>query len=145
MKQSCVTFLILKPSFIVLSAVFSNSLLDPLLLLSLYIIYTSVLFPGLEFFYAQSPHNMRGMMIGLFFFTQGLFGTVATLILFIFSNGDAVKPLNVQDSRESCGFWYYSVFLVVVVLAVSLFCVVGRRYKNRHRGELEETMPFYRR
>ena len=83
-------------------------------------------------------------MIGLFFFTQGLFGTVAAFLLFIFSSGTDVVSLNIATSGESCGFWYLLMFVVVVTLSLPLFIVVCWRYKKRNRGELEATEAFYR-
>ena len=81
-------------------------------------------------------------MIGIFFFTKGLFGAVAALLLFVFSSRS--NHVNIATSGESCGFWYLLMFVVVITLALPLFCIVCWRYKKRNRGELEETKAFYR-
>ena len=79
-------------------------------------------------------------MIGLFFFVQGLSSSLAAIILFAFS-----KRQNVKDIRgQSCGFWYYFIFLLIAVLTFVVYIVVSRWYKNRQRGELEESEQFYR-
>ena len=83
-------------------------------------------------------------MIGLFFFTQGLFGTVAAFLFFIFSSESNAASLTIFVSGESCGFWYLLIFVVVITLALPLFFVVCWRYKKRNRGELEATNAFYR-
>ena len=100
--------------------------------------------PGFEFFYAQSPYTMRGMMIGLFFFVLGFSSFLATAVLYIFSQKQWMGELDIKNSNESCGFWYYLIFLIVAVVTSFLYVCIARWYKNRERGELDESELFYR-
>ena len=86
--------------------------------------------------YAQSPHNMRGMMIGLFFWVEGIFSTLSAIVLFGFSYSSS-------GTRLSCGFWYYLVFMVVGIATFIPYIVFSRKYKNRTRGEVDSER-YYR-
>ena len=87
--------------------------------------------------YAQSPHSMRGMMVGLFFCVDGIFSTLSALILFGFSQG------NWSTASLSCGFWYYIVFVILGTITFVPYVVFSRKYKNRIRGETESER-YYR-
>lgn len=91
---------------------------------------------GIEFFYAQSPHTMRGMMVGLFFFAWGVASTLTELTIFMFREL-SLGPL------LSCDIWYYLILLMVGLVGFILYVVVARRYKNRQRGEIKPER-FYR-
>ena len=91
---------------------------------------------GLEFFYAQSPHKMRGMMIGLFFFAWGVASAVSQGLITAFGFATSVTPV-------TCDFWYYLLYLLVVLVGVVGYLVLARAYKNRQRGERESDV-FYR-
>ncbi len=83
-------------------------------------------------------------MIGLFFFIQGLSAMAASLVLFIFSKEDVGEKLSVKTSTQSCGFWYYLIFFIVAMVTFSCYAAVSKWYKNRQRGDLEESVAFYR-
>lgn len=87
---------------------------------------------------------MKGMMIGLFFFVQGLSATLASVVLFIFSEEEISEKLNVNSSTQSCGFWYYLVFFIVAMVTLIGYIATSKWYKNRERGDLEESVAFYR-
>ena len=82
-------------------------------------------------------------MIGLFFFTQGLFSSFAALLLFVFSDSRRVSHLSVRNSGESCAFWYYLILFLITITAFILYIVVSWRYRKRERGDLEERERFY--
>lgn len=88
---------------------------------------------GLEFFYAQSPHHMRGMAIGFFFFVDGLFGTLAAVIMSSFSRADLLH----------CGRWYYMTELLLAGVVFVLFVCTTLWYKYRKRTGLEDSGQFY--
>ena len=98
---------------------------------------------ALEFVYAQSPHSMRAMMVGLFYWIDGLSSTVAALVLFAFSYPKQTHHLYLQSSHQSCGFWYYSVLLVLGIVTFTLYVFLAKRYQNRTRGDLD-TERYYR-
>lgn len=91
---------------------------------------------GLEFFYAQSPHTMRGMMIGLFFFMWGIATVIANLIGVMFSN--------IRVSVLTCDIWYHMLLVVFAILSFVVFVLVSLWYKNRLRGDIEPDR-YYRR
>jgi hypothetical protein len=86
--------------------------------------------------YAQSPHSMRGMMVGLFFLVDGVFSSLSATILFGFS-------AYFKHTHLSCGFWYYFVFLVPGIATFILYLAVARYYRNRTRGDVNNDR-YYR-
>ncbi len=85
---------------------------------------------------------MRGFMIGLFYLVHGLSSVVAAVILVPFGKRSLMRQL--IQLGPSCGFWYYLIFLVIAVVTFAVYIVVSKWYKNRERGDLEESEPFYR-
>ena len=100
-------------------------------------IYIFSFYVGLEFFYAQSPHKMRGMMIGLFFFVWGVASALAETLILMFSKIPHIGP------PLTCDFWYYFMYVVYAVLAFVVYVVLACWYKNRQRGETDSDI-FYR-
>ena len=69
-----------------------------------------------EFILAQSPHNMQGLLIGIFFFSQ-----IANFVIFL-------VELN-------CFVWILSVIAGVDVILICLYVAVARSYRKRQREE----------
>ena len=80
-----------------------------------------------EFICSQSPHSMKGMLIGLWYAIKGLFELLATLLVIPF--------MFWKHSFPSCGFVYYLVNIVIGVFALTVYVCVARRYKKRERDE----------
>ena len=82
-----------------------------------------------EFICSQSPHSMKGLLIGLLYAIRGVYQGIATLLVvpFAVSSLDSVSP--------SCGFYYYLVNVVLGVIAVLAYMWVARRYRYRERDE----------
>ena len=99
------------------------AVLQVLSALSHMLIYIAVL----EFICSQSPHSMKGLLIGLFYAIKGLNEVLAAVFVVPFSVGIRFPV--------SCGFFYYLVNLVIGVAALLLFMFVTRGYKNRVRDE----------
>ena len=87
---------------------------------------------AVEFVCAQSPYNMRGLLIGLIYGTLGLYTIFDFLILLPFLFYRDGKG---QSSMLSCGFWYYLMIAIIVVIALLIFCFVAKWYKKRERDE----------
>ena len=86
------------------------------------------IYPALyEFICAQSPHSMKGLLIGFSFAISGVFQFLASLPLlpFMFS----------RLSLPSCGMEYYMVTMVVGVVGLAVYVYVVRKYKLRERDE----------
>ena len=81
-----------------------------------------------EFICSQSPHSMKGMLIGLLYTIKGFFQLIASLLSLSFHS-----PW--KYSFPSCGFVYYLVNIVIGVFALTVYmCVLlDRRYKKRER------------
>ena len=87
--------------------------------------HTLAMCTTMEFFMAQSPNRMRGVMMGVATVLLG-FGLVVHYgleqVLEHFSN---VTP--------SCGFYYYLVLSILLILSLILFTIAAKRYKLRER------------
>ena len=66
--------------------------------LSHILIYTAVF----EFICSQSPHSMKGLLIGMLYAIRGLYQLVAALLVIPFAFS------TIQTIMISCGFWYYT-------------------------------------
>ena len=81
----------------------------------------------LEFTCAQSPHSMKGMLIGLSFAIQGLFQLLGTILILPFSLR--------EHSYPSCGFFYYSVNVLLGLFGFVVFVWVAKKYSYRKRDK----------
>ena len=95
-----------------------QSLSDMLICIALY-----------EFICSQSPHSMKGLLIGLSFTVKGLFQFLAAAVTLQFA-------LSYSSTHISCGVSYYVMNIGVGVVAMFIFSLVARRYRNRERDEL---------
>ena len=80
-----------------------------------------------EFICAQSPHTMKGLLIGLSFAIKGLFELLAAAVVIPFSL--------IRQSMLSCGMDYYLLNMGVGVVALVIYIYVSRRYEQRERDE----------
>ncbi len=86
----------------------------------------------LEFISAQSPHTMKGLLLGVFYAFKGLFITLGSVATFPFAQerlwGD-------QHGMFSCGFYYYLSNSVFGVLGLVVFMLAARWYRYRERDD----------
>ena len=83
-----------------------------------------------EFICSQSPHAMKGMLIGTLFTVKGIFQFIgATVILIPFTSWHS------KASFPSCGFVYYLINVVIAVTGLVAYTWVARSYKYRERDE----------
>ena len=80
---------------------------------------------SLEFIMAQSPNTMRGVMMGLAIVLLG-FGSLVHYGLELFLE-------HFGDATPSCGFYYYLVLSILLILSLVLFTIAAKRYKLRER------------
>ena len=84
-----------------------------------------VLVTIIEFVLAQSPHSMRGVMMGVF------------MMLFFFATsvnyGLQLLLEHFSNATPSCGFYYYLVLSILIMLSLVLFTIAAKRYKLRER------------
>ena len=89
------------------------------------LIYNSVY----ELICSQSPHSMKGLLVGLVYTVKGLSYLLAASFVFPFSRG-------YKSTLVSCDISYYAMNLGVGVASVGALLFVVSRYKNRERDEL---------
>ena len=81
-----------------------------------------------EFICAQSPHAMKGLIIGTFFAIKGIFQLIGALTVLPFST--------VYTSHHlSCGSAYYLVTVLISLVGLVVYMLVARKYKYRQRDE----------
>ena len=90
-----------------------------------------------EFLYSQSPHSMKGLLIGTFFAIRGAFQLLGALV-FIFP----FLAWKSMSSFPSCGFIYYLVNMVVAFLGMITFIWIAKRYQNRQRDEPDNIYQY---
>jgi peptide/histidine transporter 3/4 len=92
--------------------------------LSHMLIYTG----AFEFICSQSPHSMKGLLIGVLYAIRGLYQLVAALL--------TLPYIILDTSPLSCGLYFYLVNTVIGVIGVITYMVVARRYRYRVRDEV---------
>ena len=91
----------------------------------LYGISYALVFPtSLEFIIAQSPHEMRGFMVGLWYAAYGL-----GHIIDIFGR----YPFNCKEVIVCQNLYYYVLKTAVIVVTLILFVILAKQYKLRVR------------
>ena len=85
----------------------------------------------LEFVCAQSPYNMRGLIIGIFFFVYGIFNALVSLVVLIF----ALAFKHASSSLVfSCGSSYTLGVITIGVFGFTFYICIAKWYKMRQRG-----------
>ena len=80
-----------------------------------------------EFICAQSPHSMKGLLIGLSFAIRGLFELISAAVL--------VPFIYFRQAVPTCGMEYFIINLIISVAALVVFICVAKQYKLRERDE----------
>ena len=83
-----------------------------------------------EFVCAQSPHAMKGLVIGTFFAIKGVSQLLGILITFA-----PFIPWNVTVPFPSCGFVYYLINAIIALIGIVAYTCVARKYQYRQRDE----------
>ena len=79
----------------------------------------------IEFVLAQSPNSMRGVMMGVIYQLISFATSVNNGLQLLFGHFSNVTP--------SCGFYYYLVLSILIMLSLVLFTIAAKRYKLRER------------
>ena len=80
-----------------------------------------------EFICAQSPHSMKGVLIGAFFAVKGLFQLIGVLGILL--------PFSFWQDSPRVGLVYFLLNIVISIVGVVAFIVTARRYQYRQRDE----------
>ena len=80
---------------------------------------------AIEFVMAQTPNTMRGFMTGMFCSLLGIGYLVQQGLQLLIGHFNKATP--------SCGFYYYLVLSILLILSLVLFTIAAKRYKLRER------------
>ena len=83
-----------------------------------------------EFICSQSPHSMKGLLIGTFYAIRGVFQLLGAL-LFMFP----FLGWRISSSFPSCGFVYCLINIIVALIGIVAYTWTACRYQNRQRDE----------
>ena len=84
-----------------------------------------------EFICSQSPHAMKGLVIGTFFAIKGVFQLLGVVVTYLpFAYG-----WNVVRVFPSCGFVYYLINAIIALIGIVAYTCVARKYQYRQRDE----------
>ncbi len=81
-----------------------------------------------EFICAQSPHSMKGVLIGILFAIKGLFQLIGVLGILL--------PFSFWQTSPRAGLVYFLVNILISVAGVVVFIIAAKRYQYRQRDEL---------
>ncbi len=81
-----------------------------------------------EFICSQSPHAMKGLLIGLSFAARGFCDMLSSFVIIPFSY--------IRIAYPSCGMLYIAMNILVAVAGLLVYVIVAKRYKFRVRDEI---------
>ena len=91
-----------------------------------------------EFISAQSPHSMKGLLVGMFYAIRGTFKFLGAISILPFS----MRTIWASDymtehlpAVTNCGFGYLLFNCAVGLLSLILFTVAAKRYRYRERDD----------
>ena len=118
-RESCkLTYFNISPHFLLIQFT-----LNALSYLLLYI-------ASYEFVCAQSPHSMKGLLIGTFFAIKGSFQLFGVVLYSVIGT-----ECNVKLGLPVCTFTYYFINIVIALIGLIAFVLVARKYQYRQRDE----------
>ena len=86
-----------------------------------------------EFISAQSPHTMKGVLVGLLFAVRGFFQLTEAVLLFPLKT--IWNKVAIETPQISCEFSYYLVTSFIALVGLVLFAIAARKYQYRKREE----------
>ena len=87
----------------------------------------------LEFISAQSPHTMKGLLLGAFYAVRGLFTIIGCFLVFPFTNRLWAPQ---QGKLFDCGVSYYVSSVLLGVIGLAVFGLAARWYQYRERDDI---------
>ena len=82
----------------------------------------------MEFVYAQSPEDVKGMMIGIYYLFDEM-GRILSLLIVLFS----IR----FHSKFSDMFWYNILVLIITIPGFFIYLWIAIHYKRRRRDDEE--------
>ena len=75
-----------------------------------------------EFICAQSPHSMKGLLIGIHFAIKGIFQLLGALVVY----APFIGLCQSQHKFPICGFTYYVINIVILLIGIIAFNCCGK-------------------
>ena len=88
---------------------------------------------ALEFISAQSPHSMKGLLVGMMFAIKGLFQLTSAILVLPFSIPNYWSTLNPR--HLNCGFSYLLIVSGLALFGLVVLSIVAKRYRYRERDD----------
>ena len=90
-----------------------------------------------EFISAQSPHSMKGLLVGVFFAIKGLFQLSSAILLLPFSLPHFWETGQYSSSPRAinCGFGYFFIVCGLALIGLIVFAIVAKYYQYRERDD----------
>ena len=98
------------------------------------LLYTGVY----EFICSQSPHAMKGLLIGTFFAIKGVFQLIGIVIIF----APFTKWSLSSENHVSCGIVYYLINVAIAILGIVIYVWAARKYQYRQRDEPDNVYRY---
>ena len=92
--------------------------------------YLLIFIASYEFVCAQSPHSMKGLLIGTFFAIKGVFQLLGVVLYSVIG-----VRCDVKHRFPICIFVYYLINIVIALIGLVAFVLVARKYQYRERDE----------
>ena len=93
--------------------------------------YVLIVYCSVEFIIAQTPQQIKGLMISIFLEACGL--------LFLCGCDEVFLHFPFQ-AFPSCGFYYYMTYFIIAVLNFLVFVAISKWYKLRRRDDI---VPYH--
>ena len=87
-----------------------------------------------EFISAQSPHSMKGLLVGTYFAISGVYQFFSSVLLMPFSSY-GVWAGGHYPPRTGCLFGYFVCTLLIALIGLILFFIAARWYVYRERDD----------
>ena len=87
---------------------------------------------AIEFYCAQVPYTIKGLVFGICYGLGGLFTLLSQALVLPFK----AESFKWETGTLSCGFWYLLTRLAYLVIAIIAAALVMRCYKRRKREDL---------
>ena len=88
-----------------------------------------------EFICAQAPYRMKGFLIGIQYSLYGFANAIGFAIL-LANHFHYTRDSQPSHGFYTCGFWYYSLNLILAIIGFFLICIAAKCYKRRQRDDL---------
>lgn len=97
--------------------------------------YLLIYVAGMEFIYAQSPNNMKGLQTGMFYLIYGIFSAFGSIVYFGY-----LRHMKSTNSNTVASDWavFCIILLSIGVVGLISYMITACCYKNRQRPSTDE-------